>query len=271
MCYGMTDVAQRRHMIDEGGAPEEVKRVERSKLNALLAVCETADCRRKAILAHFGEAYPGRCGACDTCLSPVDTWDGSDAAIKAMAAIYRTGQRFGVSHIIDVLLGKETDKVAQFGHQNQPVFGQGRDLDQRSWSSVIRQLTAMGLVVVDHAYGALQLSEEARPVFKGERKITLRRDRPRRATETRRALQNAVALPPAAQTLFEQLRTERAAIAKSQGVPPYVVFHDTTLRAMALERPRTMAELGTIPGVGESKLKRYGAEFLAVLKAAGPA
>jgi ATP-dependent DNA helicase RecQ len=271
MCYGMTDVAQRRRMIDEGNAPDEVKRVERSKLNALLAVCETPDCRRKAILAHFGEAHPGSCGSCDTCISPVETWDGSDAAIKAMAAIYRTGQRFGVTHIVDVLLGKQTEKVAQFGHQNQPVFGQGKDLDQRGWGSVIRQLTAMGLIVVDHAYGALQLSEEARPVFKGERKVTLRRDRPRRATETRRALQNAVALPPAAQNLFEQLRTERAAIAKSQGVPPYVVFHDTTLRAMALERPQTMAELGTISGVGESKLKRYGAEFLAVLKAAGPA
>ena len=271
MCYGMTDVAQRRRMIDEGNAPEEVKRVERLKLNALLAVCETADCRRKSILAHFGEAHPGNCGSCDTCLSPVDTWDGSDAAIKAMAAIFRTGQRFGVSHIIDVLMGKETEKVTQFGHQNQPVFGQGRDLDQRSWGSVIRQLTAMGLVVVDHAYGALQLSEEARPVFKGERKVTLRRDRPRKATETRRALQNAVSLPPAAQSLFEALRTERAALAKSQGVPPYVVFHDTTLRAMATERPQTMAELGTISGVGESKLKRYGAEFLAILKAAGPA
>jgi ATP-dependent DNA helicase RecQ len=271
MCYGMTDVAQRRRMIDEGNAPDEVKRVEHSKLGALLGVCETAECRRKAILAHFGEAHPGNCGNCDTCLSPVDTWDGSDAAIKAMAAIFRTGQRFGVAHIIDVLLGKQTDKVAQFSHQNQPVFGQGKDIDQRGWGSVIRQLTAMGLVVVDHTYGALHLTDEARPVFKGERRITLRRDRPRKATETRRSLQNAVALPPAAQNLFEQLRTERAALAKSQGVPPYVVFHDTTLRAMATERPQTMAELGTISGVGESKLKRYGAEFLAVLKAAGPA
>ena len=267
MCYGMTDVAQRRRMIDEGSAPEEVKRVERQKLNALLAVCETADCRRKAILSHFGETYPGPCGNCDTCRSPVETWDGSDAAIKAMAAVYRTGQRFGTQHIVDVLLGKATEKVTQFGHENQPVFGQGKDIDQRTWMSVLRQLTAMGLIVIDHAYGALRLSDEARPVFKGESKVTLRRDRPRRATETRRALQSAVQLPPAAQPLFDALRAERAAIAKSQGVPPYVVFHDTTLRAMALERPRTLAELGTIPGIGESKLKRYGAEFLAVLKA----
>jgi ATP-dependent DNA helicase RecQ len=271
MCYGMADVAQRRRMIDEGNAPDEVKRVERLKLTALLAVCETPECRRKAILAHFGEGHPGSCSNCDTCLSPVETWDGSDAAIKAMACVYRTGQRFGAGHVVDVLMGKVTDKVTQFSHQDQPVFGQGRDLDQRSWQSVIRQLTAMGLLTVDHSFGALHLGEGSREVFKGERKITLRRDRPRKATETRRALQNAVALPPAAQPVFEALRSERAAIAKSQGVPPYVVFHDTTLRAMALERPQTMAELGTIPGIGESKLKRYGSEFLAVLKQAGPA
>ncbi|WP_417310533.1 DNA helicase RecQ [Devosia sp.] len=268
MSYGMNDVAQRSRMIDEGNAPEEVKRVERSKLNALLALCETVECRRRTILAHFGEQHPGGCNNCDTCISPVETWDGSDAAIKAMAAVYRTGQRFGAGHIIDVLTGKETEKVTQFSHQDQPVFGQGRDLDSRVWRSVIRQLTALGLITVDHAYGALQLSEAARAVFKGERKITLRRDRPRKATETRRSLQRAVDLPETAQPLFDALRAERAALAKSQGVPPYVVFHDTTLRAMALERPQTMAELGTIAGIGESKLKRYGAEFLAVLKAA---
>ena len=269
MSYGLTDVAQRRRMIDEGGAPDEIKRIERLKLNALLGLCETADCRRKAILNHFGESHPGRCGNCDTCLSPVETWDGTEASIKALAAIYRTGQRFGAGHVVDVLLGKMTPKVTEMGHDKQPVFGQGRDLDQRGWSSVLRQLTAMGLIQVDHAYGALQLSEEARAVFKKERRITLRRDRPRRATETRRSLQQAIVLPAEAQSLFEALRAERASIARAQGVPPYVVFHDTTLRAMALDHPRSMAELATVPGVGESKLKRYGAEFLAVLRAAG--
>jgi len=271
MCYGMSDVAQRRRMIDEGNAPDEVKRVERNKLTALLAVCETPECRRSAILAHFGECHSGSCNNCDTCLSPVETWDGSEAAIKAMAAVYRTGQRFGAGHIVDVLMGKVTDKVTQFSHQDQPVFGQGRDLDNRSWQSVIRQLTAMGLLTVDHSFGALHLGEGSREVFKKERKVTLRRDRPRKATETRRALQNAVILPGPAQALFDALRAERASLAKSQGVPPYVVFHDTTLREMAMDRPQSMAELGTISGVGESKLKRYGAEFLAVLKAAGPA
>jgi ATP-dependent DNA helicase RecQ len=266
MCYGMSDVVQRRRMIDEGNAPEEIKRIERQKLNALLALCETPDCRRKTILKHFGEDHPGHCGECDSCLYPVDTWDGTDAAIKAMAAIYRTGQRFGALHVIDVLLGRDTEKVKDFSHDKQPVFGEGRDLDQKSWHSVLRQLTALGLVTVDHTYGALHLGAEARAVFKGERRIVFRRDRPRKAVETRRSLERLAGLPEAAQSLFDALRAERAKIARAQGVPPYVVCHDTTLRAMATDHPRTLAELGTIPGIGESKLKRYGAEFLAVLQ-----
>ncbi len=265
MSYGMGDLVQRRRMIDEGSAPDEVKRVERSKLNALLGVCETAGCRRKAILAHFGESHPGACGNCDTCRSPVETFDGSDAAIKAMAAIYRTGQRFGAGHVVDVLTGKATEKVVELGHDKQAVFGAGKEIDARSWQSVIRQLTAMSLVVVDPGFGALRLSEEARPVFRGERKITLRRDRPRKATEGRRSSQAAIDLPEEARGLFDALRAERASLAKAQGVPPYVVFHDTTLRAMALERPASLTALGTIPGVGETKLKRYGAAFLTVL------
>jgi ATP-dependent DNA helicase RecQ len=267
MSYGMADVVQRRRMIDEGNAPDEVKRVERSKLDALLGVCETADCRRKAILAHFGERHPGACGNCDTCRSPVETWDGSDAAIKALAAIYRTGQRFGAAHIIDVLVGRETEKVAAFGHETQPVFGAGKDMDARTWRSVIRQLSAMGLVDADPAFGALRLGADTRPVFRGERRITLRRDRPRKATETKRAARAAAVadLPETAQALFEALRAERTRLAKEQGVPPYVVFHDTTLRAMALERPGSLVTLAEIPGVGESKLKRYGPAFLAIL------
>jgi ATP-dependent DNA helicase RecQ len=254
-------------MIDEGNAPDEVKRVERSKLDALLGVCETADCRRKAILAHFGERHPGACGNCDTCRSPVETWDGSDAAIKALAAIYRTGQRFGAAHIIDVLVGRETEKVAAFGHETQPVFGAGKDMDARTWRSVIRQLSAMGLVDADPAFGALRLGADTRPVFRGERRITLRRDRPRKATETKRAARAAAVadLPETAHALFEALRAERTRLAKEQGVPPYVVFHDTTLRAMAVEKPASLVALAEIPGVGESKLKRYGPAFLAIL------
>ena len=267
MCYGMSDVVQRRRMIDEGNAPDAVKRVEHAKLSALLGICETAECRRKAILAHFGEAHPGSCGNCDTCLSPVATWDGTDAAVKALAAVYRTGQRFGAQHVIDVLTGKSTERTQRFGHDNQPVFGAGKDIEPRVWQSVIRQLTAAGYIFVDHeAHGALKLSEEARPVFKGERHITLRRDRPKRAAEVRRSLQRAVELPPEAQSLFDALRAERARLAKSQGVPPYVVFQDVSLRAMATERPQTLDHMIGMPGIGQAKLERYGAIFLKVIR-----
>ncbi|WIY53466.1 DNA helicase RecQ [Devosia sp. YIM 151766] len=266
MSYGMADVVQRRRMIDEGNAPDEVKRLEHSKLNALLGVCETASCRRQAILGHFGEAYPGQCGNCDTCRSPVESWDGTEAAIKALAAIYRTGQRFGAAHVIDVLIGKETEKVQRFGHQHQKVFGQGRELDAKAWQSVLRQLTAMGLILVDHAnHGALMLAANAHPVFKRQQTVTLRKDRPRKSVEIRRALAKAVDIPDHAQPLFDALRAERLRIAKSQGVPPYVIFHDSTLRAMALTPPNHLNDMLNLPGVGQGKLDRYGEAFLAVV------
>ena len=266
MSYGMADVVQRRRMIDEGQAPDEIKRLEHSKLNALLGVCETASCRRQAILSHFGEVYPEPCGNCDTCRAPVESWDGTEAAIKAMAAIYRTGQRFGAAHVIDVLLGKETEKIQRFGHQHQKVFGQGRELDQRAWQSVLRQLTAMGLVQVDHAsHGALTLAAEAHAVFKRQRSVTLRRDRPKKSVDVRRQLAQAPDLPAEAQALFDALRAERLRIAKAQGVPPYVIFHDTTLHAMALARPSALGDLLALPGVGQGKLDRYGPAFLAVV------
>ena len=271
MSYGMADVVQRRRMIDEGNAPDEVKRLEHGKLNALLGVCETAECRRKAILSHFGEAYPGRCGNCDTCRSPVETWDGTEAAIKALAAIYRTGMRFGAAHVIDVLMGKATEKVSRFGHDKQAVFGQGADLDARAWQSVIRQLTASGLIVVDHAaHGALTLGEGARAVFRHDRTVTLRKDRPKKATDVRRQLANAVQLPEPAMSVFNALREERLRIAKQQGVPPYVIFHDATLKAMALARPAHPHDMLNLPGVGQAKLDRYGDAFLAVLAQVAP-
>ncbi len=267
MSYGMADVVQRRRMIDEGNAPDEIKRVEHGKLNALLGVCETAECRRKSILNHFGESHPGNCGNCDTCRSPVESWDGSEAAIKALAAIYRTGMRFGGAHVIDVLMGKETEKVLRFGHQHQPVFGQGNDLDAKAWQSVLRQLTAMGLIMVDHAnHGALTLGEGARAVFRKERSVILRKDRPKKAVDVRRSLAKAVNLPESAQPLFDALREERLKIAKAQGVPPYVIFHDATLRAMALARPAHPHDMLNLPGVGQGKLDRYGDAFMAVVK-----
>ncbi len=268
MSYGMGDAVQRRRMIDEGNAPDAVKRVEHTKLNALLGVCETAGCRRQAILKHFGEAHPGNCGNCDNCLTPAETWDATDAVIKALAAIYRTGQRFGAAHLIDVLMGKETEKVLRFDHQNQPVFGKGKDVAPKTWQSLLRQITAAGLIHVDHErHGALVLSESSRAVFKGEQKIVLRRDQPQRSASVRRSLERAAGLPETAMPVFEALRGERTRLAKLQGVPPYVVFQDTTLRAMATARPRTLDEMAELPGVGQAKLERYGVAFLKVLAA----
>jgi ATP-dependent DNA helicase RecQ len=269
MTYGMGDVVQRRRMIDEGEAPDAVKAIERRKLEALLAICETTSCRRQAILKHFGEAHPGDCNSCDACLSPADTWDGTESAIKVLAAIYRTGQRFGTGHIVDVLVGKETEKVLMNGHHNQPVFGKGDELTPKGWQSVIRQLTAQGLIIVDTAgFGSLQLGENARAVFKRERQVILRKDQPKRAAETTRRLRNAVDLPEPAAALFDLLRAERSKLAKHQGVPPYVIFHDSTLRAMAVERPGSLGEMEELPGMGASKLDRYGKMFLKVIKAA---
>ncbi|MBY5765186.1 DNA helicase RecQ [Rhizobium leguminosarum] len=270
MAYGMADVIQRGRMIDEGNAAAEIKRVERAKLNALLAICETASCRRQAILAHFGEAHAGQCGNCDTCLKPVETWEGTEAAIKALAAVYRTGERFGAGHVVDVLLGNVNEKTERFGHAEMPVFGAGKDIPARVWQSVFRQLLAMGLIRVDHeAFGALKLEPEARSVFKHERQVFFRKDRPaseRRTKKVERSERKS-GLSGADGSLFEALRAERMAIAKSLGVPPYVVFPDTTLIAFATERPRSRKELLAISGVGQAKLERYGDAFLEIILA----
>lgn len=268
MAYGMADVIQRGRMIDEGNAADDIKRVERSKLNALLAICETASCRRQAILAHFGESHAGNCGGCDTCMKPVETWNGTDEAIKALAAIYRTGERFGTGHVVDVLIGNVNEKTERFGHTGMPVFGAGKEIAARTWQSVFRQLLAMGLVRVDHAaFGALKLEEGARAVFKREREVFFRKDRPaseRRTKKVARAERRSV-LSGSDDALFEALRAERTAIARSLSVPPYVVFPDTTLIAFATDRPRTHKEMLDISGVGQSKLERYGDAFLEVI------
>ncbi|MFB2561811.1 DNA helicase RecQ [Rhizobium sp. IMFF44] len=269
MAYGMADVIQRGRMIDEGGASEEIKRVERAKLNALLAICETAGCRRQSILAHFGEAHGGGCGNCDTCLKPVETWDGTEAAIKALAAVYRTGERFGTGHVIDVLMGTVNEKTERFGHIDMPVFGAGKDIPSRTWQSIFRQLLANGFINIDHtAFGAMKLQEQARAVFKRERQVFFRKDRPetgRRGKRAGRPEKQAHGLSGETQALFEALRAERTRIAKELGVPPYVVFPDTTLIAFATERPRNHRDLLGISGVGQSKLDRYGDAFLAVI------
>ncbi|CAN7290121.1 DNA helicase RecQ [Neorhizobium tomejilense] len=271
MAYGMADVIQRGRMIDGGTSGDDIKRVERAKLNALLGICETPGCRRQAILAHFGEAHGGECGNCDTCLKPVETWDGTDAAIKALAAIYRTGERFGTGHLIDVLLGNRNEKTTRFGHADMPVFGVGKDIPSKTWQSVYRQLLAAGFVSVDHeAFGALKLEEGARAVFKREREVRFRKDRPTTGKASRSASPNAAnarsTLEGSDAELFEALRVARLGIAKELSVPPYVVFPDTTLVAFATARPTSRDALLGISGVGQSKLERYGDAFLAVIR-----
>ncbi|WP_105437489.1 DNA helicase RecQ [Neorhizobium sp. T25_13] len=271
MAYGMADVIQRGRMIDGGTSGDDIKRVERAKLNALLGICETPGCRRQAILAHFGEAHGGECGNCDTCLKPVETWDGIDAAIKALAAIYRTGERFGTGHLIDVLLGNRNEKTTRFGHADMPVFGVGKDIPSKTWQSVYRQLLAAGFVSVDHeAFGALKLEEGARAVFKREREVRFRKDRPTTGKASRSASPSAAnarsALEGSDAELFEALRVARLGIAKELSVPPYVVFPDTTLVAFATARPTSREALLGISGVGQSKLERYGDAFLAVIR-----
>ena len=273
LLYGMQDVVLRRRFMDENDSPPEVKRVERSKLEALLGLCETVGCRRQALLSHFGEAMAEPCGNCDGCLAPAESWDGTVAAQKALSAVLRTGERFGVGHLVDILRGTETEKIARFGHDRLPTFGVGRDLDLKAWSSVFRQLVALGVLEVAHdSYGALKLTETAKPILRGERRLEFRRDQP--AGPKRRRERGAEAGPgraalegdEAAGALFEALRAARARLARAQGVPPYVIFHDTTLIALASRRPQSLMALEEIPGMGERKIERYGRAMLAIIR-----
>ncbi|KAA6183639.1 DNA helicase RecQ [Thiohalocapsa marina] len=267
LCYGLGDVMTLRRIIEQGEADDRFKRVEQHKLNALVGLCETVECRRQVLLNYFGETLPGACGNCDTCLTPVQTWDGTVAAQKAMSCIHRTGQRFGAGHLIDVLLGKQTERIRRLGHDQVSTYGIGRELDADQWRSVYRQLVAAGLVVADiEGYGVLKLCERSRPVLRGEQSVRLRRDPVRDAGRAgRRAAPAKADMTPEAATLWERLRERRRELAQQQGVPPYVVFSDATLREMLAARPRNADELGLISGVGVVKQDRYGAAFLAVL------
>jgi ATP-dependent DNA helicase RecQ len=272
LLYGMQDLVLRRRMIEDGDAPAEVKRVERAKLEALLGVCETAGCRRQALLSHFGETLAEPCGNCDGCLDPAESWDGTVAAQKALSAILRTGQRFGVAHLVDVLLGVKNEKIERLGHDTLPTFGVGKELDKKEWSSVFRQLVVLGVAEVAHdSYGALRATEAARAILRGERRVKFRRDK---AASVKRALKSlakanapgdAGALDEATARIFEALRLERGRLAREQGVPPYIIFHDTTLLAIARRRPRNLTDLADVPGMGQNKIQRYGAAFLSVI------
>jgi ATP-dependent DNA helicase RecQ len=246
MAYGLGDVVQQRRMIDQSEGSEDYRRVSVAKLDALLGLCETAGCRRVRLLDYFGEAG-APCGNCDTCLDPPQTWDATDAARKALSCIYRTGQRFGAVHLIDVLRGRATERTAQWGHDQLKVFGIGADLDEPAWRNVFRQLVALGYVQPDHdAFGALKLTETSRPVLKGEQSVEMRRVQPRKGKAAKSRSVAAAGLSAADSGLLEQLKAWRLEQAREQSVPAYVILHDRTLAEIAASRPADIDALAAI-------------------------
>jgi len=297
LAYGLQDVVQQRRFIDQSGGDDRHRRNLTTHLNAMLALCETVECRRAQLLAYFGEAYQGpvdaraadspdgrmrgvatgspRCGNCDTCLVPPETWDGTIAAQKLLSTIVRLdrerGQRYGVGQHVDILLGRRTARVESLGHDSLTTFGIGADLSEAQWRAVARQLLAQGLMSVRDEHGTLGLTEASGPVLRGERQVSLRHDPVRASSRGSRGSGRArggaedPALDAEAAAVFEELRTWRAATAKAREVPAYVVFHDATLRAIAVTRPGSLAELGELSGIGESKLEAYGEAILELL------
>jgi ATP-dependent DNA helicase RecQ len=271
MAYGLGDVVNQRRMIDASTAEVQFKRIASAKLDALLGLCEASSCRRVRLLAYFDEAS-APCGNCDVCLEPPQVWDGTVAAQKALSCVYRTGQRFGAAHLIDVLLGKETERVQQWGHGELSTFGVGADLDEKVWRAVFRQLVAQGLLDVDHAgYGSLRLAGASREVLTGAQAVHLRQvqaGKPRAAAKRAAGQKpgHSAELDPANARLWERLRAWRAGIAKELGVPAYVVFHDATLAELARVQPHDEAQLAQISGVGARKLERYGAALLDLIR-----
>jgi ATP-dependent DNA helicase RecQ len=267
LAYGLGDAVLLRKMIAEGEASDERKRLEYAKLDALIGYCESTVCRRQSLLAYFGEAHAGACGHCDNCLHPPRAWDATDAARKALSCAYRTGQRFGAAHLIDVLRGADNAKVRQFGHQSVSTYGIGSNLDAPRWRSVFRQLLAAGLMEADFDnFGALRLTQAATPLLRGEQSLHLREDASKRERQRERSPAANADLPPAAAARFDALRQWRAGIAREQNLPAYVIFHDATLRSIAQHHPRQLDALASISGVGVGKLERYGEAVLEVLQ-----
>jgi ATP-dependent DNA helicase RecQ len=275
MAYGLSDIVQQRRMIDESTGSDAFKRVSIGKLDALVGLAETAGCRRSRLLGYFGEAVSaGNCGNCDNCLSPPVVRDGKVVAQKLLSCAYRTGQRFGAMHLIDVLVGRMTERVTQFGHDKLSVFGIGRELNEKQWRSVMRQLVAMGYLRADsEAFGALKLTETARGVLKGETEVMLREQPAGSRNRAIRDKSRRGDLAPAGQGqasdpgLQAALKAWRSEIARTRGVPAYVVLHDSTIDGIAASRPTTLAGLRGIAGIGDKKLEHYGDELIALVKA----
>ncbi|MEU1603197.1 DNA helicase RecQ [Micromonospora matsumotoense] len=273
LAYGLQDVVQQRKMIETSDGDLAHRRNLATHLDAMLALCETVRCRRVQLLEYFGQPGTADCGNCDTCLTPPETWDGTVAAQKLLSTVYRLdrerNQRFGAGHCVDILIGKQNDKISQYGHDALSTFGIGTELREAEWRGVVRQLLAEGLLAVEGDYGTLALTEASAEVLARRRTVTMRRE-PEKVASTRSAKPRGAAtvvaeLDPAAGSLFERLRAWRGATAKEQGVPAYVIFHDATLRQIATDAPTSLAELSRISGVGENKLAKYGESILTVL------
>ncbi len=263
--YNLQDVITLRQFVEQSDADEQHKRIETQKLERMLGYCELTSCRRQALLAYFGDELAEPCGNCDTCLNPPDTWDGTVAAQKALSCVYHTGQRFGVNYLIDVLLGKDNERMRRFSHHQSSTFGIGKELDRNQWRSLFRQLIALGYLAVDQeGHGGLRLTESCRPLLRGEQTLKLRQ---LRKEDTRKPRKKKASFQGVQGELWEALRRKRLELAQEQGVPPYVIFHDATLMAMMEYRPQTLAQMSRISGVGERKLEAYGQEFLGVLVA----
>ncbi|KAF1715200.1 DNA helicase RecQ [Pseudoxanthomonas yeongjuensis] len=271
LCYGLGDMVLLKQMIEQSEAGEERKQLERRKLDQLLGYCESMQCRRQVLLAGFGEAYPQACGNCDNCLQPAASWDATLAAQKALSCVYRTGQRFGAVHLIDVLRGSESERIQQFGHDKLSTYGIGKDLDAKSWRGVFRQLVASGLLEVDtEAFGGLRLTDSSRAVLTGKQAVVLRKELPgKKARERERGPRTGVSVQAHDLPLFGALRDLRAQLAREQNVPAYVIFHDSTLRNIAEQRPENLGELARVGGIGGTKLERYGPQVLETIRAQG--
>jgi len=269
MVYGLQDVVRLQQMQQESTGAEQFKRSERHKLDAMLGLCEVTSCRRKVLLRYFADDAPNHCGNCDNCQIPPETWDATEAAQKVLSCVFRTGQRFGVMHVVDVLRGKETDKVVQHQHQLLSTFGIGSDIEDLQWRSVMRQLVVRGLLRVDlEGYSALQLTDLCRPVLKGEQALHLRKEE-LRAPSTKKSAKKSdrkSQISPEDQALWEDLRECRKQLSEEYNVPPYFIFHDATLKEMMESMPTTSSELLVITGIGESKLEKYGDEFLGIVR-----
>ncbi len=264
LAYGLQDVVKLREMLQASEANEQHKRIEQHKLDAMLGFCELTSCRRQTLLAYFGDELAEPCGHCDTCLTPVATWDGTVVVQKALSTIYRTGQRFGTGYIIDVLLGHQTERILNYKHHQLSTFGIGKELNADQWRSVLRQIIVAGYVTVEvEGHWTLSLTEAARPILRGEKAVLLRKESKPSRAQTKNA--DKETLSGVDKLLLEALKQKRSELAQAQNVPSYVIFHDSTLEQMVVYRPQTLLTLGQLHGIGEKKLERYGMQFIDII------